>query len=51
MNRFVVAYTGPRGGKWKFELVEAETAAEAIDKFLDATYRTYITAVFEETPR
>lgn len=35
MTEFLIAYTGPRGGKPKYVTVPAETAHEASEKFID----------------
>jgi hypothetical protein len=46
MTEYLIAYTGPRGGKPKYESVAAESSAAAAEKFLNATDKTYIVQVY-----
>lgn len=47
MNDYLIAYTGPRGGTWKYALIKAGTASEAVDYFVDHHPNTFVKEVFE----
>jgi hypothetical protein len=47
MNEYLIAYTGPRGGKPKYDTIQANTAREAAEKFIDRTEKTYVVGVYE----
>lgn len=47
MNDYLIAYTGPRGGTWKYALIKAGTASKAIDYFVDHHPNTFVKEVHE----
>jgi hypothetical protein len=50
MTEYLIAYTGPRGGPRRFKAIEADTAQEARDKFVD-TGKGFVKDVYAPVPR
>lgn len=44
--QYVIAYNGPRGGKWKYAPVIADSPAEASSRFVDTTTNTFVEQVY-----
>ena len=46
MTTYLIAYTGPRGGKPKYAEVDAHTPQTAAEKFIETTDKTYVQQVY-----
>jgi hypothetical protein len=46
MTDYVIAYTGPRGGKPKYQVVPGEDPKSAMNRFIESTEKTYVEQVY-----
>jgi hypothetical protein len=46
MTDYVIAYTGPRGGKPKYQVASGDDPKSAMNRFIETTEKTYVEQVY-----